>query len=80
MVLIQLSIILIFCRFYDVFSVCQEDSWYCWRSDDKEYRHLFFVTHIISETGGGKNKLRTGSSTKYQEPFTWSADTIISFK
>jgi hypothetical protein len=34
-----------------------------------EYCHLFFVTHIISETGGGKNKLRTGSSTKYQEPF-----------
>jgi len=24
--------------------------------------------------------LRTGSSTKYQEPFTWSADTIILFK
>ncbi len=41
MVLIQLSIILIFCRFYDVFSVYQEDSWYCWRWDDMEYRHLF---------------------------------------
>jgi hypothetical protein len=43
MVLIQLSIILIFCRFYDVFSVYQEDSWYCWRWDDMEYRHLFVV-------------------------------------
>ena len=43
MVLIQLSIILIFCRFYDVFSVCQEDSWYCWRSGDKEYCTSFLL-------------------------------------